>query len=322
MRALHIILLVVGVSIPWLVILKKSSYEYSNDLDTLNTRLAQLQLNLDEKTRVNQQLGKNLVLAQKARLQAEKQQNFMYEKLVSKNEEISGLISGDWETRYSRAEEHNNSLIQRIDYLEKKYQLDLHELGINQQNLLDLNDSLTNDLIRLEFEYDDLNSDMHSVINNYREEHKQLQLQSEEIISRQQEQIRLLTLKNDSLNEIINKITAGSGKNTLKLSQSAMEPDNNDYRKNRITSLSSALANRSSNERKQILISVIPTIPDGIYAEELLAMTDNMESSDTFQVVTTVEKYIVRPVDNKIIDALTTKLEEADAELITKILTR
>ena len=322
MRALNIILLIVGVSIPWLVLFKKTTYEYSNELDDLNTRLSEVQLNLDEKSRVNKQLVKNLALAQKSRLQAEKQQNFLYEKLVSKNDEISDLISYDWETQYNRAKEHNSSLIRRIGELEKKYRSNLDELEINQQNLLYLNESLANDLIRLEFDYDDLNLDMQSITKDYREDQKQLQMQNEEIISKQQKKIDLLSLKNDSLNEIINKITTGTGGKDRKLSLPTIKPENNDYRKNRISSLSTTLANRNSNERKQILISVIPTIPDGIYGEELLNMTDNMESGDTSQVVQSVEKYIVRPVNSEIIDALTSNLNEADAELITNILSR
>lgn len=322
MQPLNIILLIIVVSLPWLFLFHTSSQEYRDEIIQLEQKTAELQQKLDKNYRINQQLVKNLGLSQEARMHAEKQQLVLYDKLVVKNKALTELENDDWETRYMRAHAHNESLIQRIQQLEKIHQENINSLYEENRQLADLNDSLTYDLLLLEFELDNLNAD---IGNGQLENNKLLdEIQNYQIkLKKQQDEINRLSNENEKLDDLINKIAinANRGKAPVKATRVPQNlPEQSDYRNNRIISLIGAMEGRSSSEKKEILISVIPTIPEGIHAEELLVMLDGMNNPDTVDVIQSSNDYINRPVNEQTVRSLVSNLDDTSAELISNLL--
>jgi hypothetical protein len=92
------------------------------------------------------------------------------------------------------------------------------------------------------------------------------------------------------------------------------------YRYIRLNSLASTLANQDPAARKKILVSVIPTIPDGINGAELLALVNGMDGHDILEIIETTSQYIVRPLDARTLSSLAAFMNEADAATATQIL--
>lgn len=64
------------------------------------------------------------------------------------------------------------------------------------------------------------------------------------------------------------------------------------YRESRISSLRAAIAGRPSAERRSILETVIPSIPDGIATSELLGMIEGMDSTDVRALLEAVHAHV------------------------------
>lgn len=92
------------------------------------------------------------------------------------------------------------------------------------------------------------------------------------------------------------------------------------YRAIRLQSLQKALANRESATRKIILMDVLPTIPFGFSAAELLPLVTGMQSGDILAVIQGVGEYMQRPVDNVSLSTLVTTMNDEDAVTASLIL--
>ena len=84
------------------------------------------------------------------------------------------------------------------------------------------------------------------------------------------------------------------------------------YRQVRLQSLVNTMANQDSAMKQKILISVIPTIPEGISGAEFLALTNNMKSEDILAVLQNTHQYINQPLDNNIMKVIASRMNDAD----------
>jgi hypothetical protein len=74
------------------------------------------------------------------------------------------------------------------------------------------------------------------------------------------------------------------------------------------------MRNQDSVARKNILVSVVPTIPNGISDSEFLSLVSGMESKDLLEAIRLTNKYINRPLDGQTISALIETMDVQDAE--------
>jgi hypothetical protein len=92
------------------------------------------------------------------------------------------------------------------------------------------------------------------------------------------------------------------------------EDKSDNYRHVRIQSLINAMQNHDSVARKNILVSVIPTIPNGVSISEFLSLISGMESEDILAAIRLTNKNIARPLDSQTISTLIGKMNAQDAE--------
>lgn len=92
------------------------------------------------------------------------------------------------------------------------------------------------------------------------------------------------------------------------------------YRMTRLQSLQRALANRDSVTRRNILMDVLPTIPSGFSAAELLPLVAGMQSGDILAVIQGVADFVQRPIDNASLSTLVTTMNDEDAVTASLIL--
>ncbi len=86
------------------------------------------------------------------------------------------------------------------------------------------------------------------------------------------------------------------------------------YRMVRLQSASSAMQGKPSATRRHILMSVIPTVPGGISGDELLTLISGMEGTDVLVLIQNTDQYLMRPVDDKTINALVAGMNKQDAD--------
>lgn len=93
-----------------------------------------------------------------------------------------------------------------------------------------------------------------------------------------------------------------------------------DYRSARLISLMSNIKGKSSQNKLNILVKVIPTVPDGITTHELTALTANMSSGDILFLIKSSIQSIHKTKDEESIRLLLNKMTKADADAASKLL--
>lgn len=93
------------------------------------------------------------------------------------------------------------------------------------------------------------------------------------------------------------------------------------FRQARIQSLQAAMQNASSADRKAILLTVLPTIPDGVEGTELAELVAGMDSRHIIEILENGRPHIQRPVDNDSYKRIMRHLEDGDSRrLATRLL--
>ena len=77
---------------------------------------------------------------------------------------------------------------------------------------------------------------------------------------------------------------------------------------------------QSSQNKLDILVKVIPTVPEGISTHELTALTSNMTSGDILSLIQSAVQSIHKTNDKKSIRTLLSKMNKADADTASKLL--
>ncbi len=275
-------------------------WRYEQSVANHQSSIQSLQEQLSAQKRINQQLIENLGQTQESWKVTET--------------ELQELIAMDWEKKYEDARDESESLRKKITELQYQYDSDIARLQRAKSFLSAENNSLRDSHVRLE-------AINHGLEQNIAELEPEIEQQKKTIA------------KLESVNKQ-NKQSIASLQKSVEI-KSAPEPptvqpsnaqtttsedDKSDvYRHVRIQSLNNAMMNQNSLARKNILVSVIPTIPNGVSGDELLLLVAGMESEDILSAIQLTNKYITRPLDSKTITALTGEMNEKDAEAVSII---
>jgi hypothetical protein len=75
-----------------------------------------------------------------------------------------------------------------------------------------------------------------------------------------------------------------------------------------------------SQKKLNILVKVIPTVPEGITNNELTEFVSGMSSSDILSLIKTSEQHIQKTKNKQSITLLLSKMNNADADAALKLL--
>jgi len=278
------------------------------------------------------------------------------ERLTVTEAELIALRDMDWESRYREAERENESLTEKLAGMELQQSLareETEELQRANDLLAGKNKTLTEEFTLLELERGDLARSYDQLRNKYlaetarreklvedisREEkfwneraERISQLENtigkkERIIARLRSDIESYESMIAGLQqEFATPVPDQSANNKPveiivgKSAERKPEPDS-EYRLTRLQSLNQAMNGRGSTERKQILISVIPTVPNGISGEELAGLITGMNSADILAVIRSTKQHISRPLDDDSLSILFSSMTREDADSASVIL--
>ena len=93
-----------------------------------------------------------------------------------------------------------------------------------------------------------------------------------------------------------------------------------DYRAARLISLMNNIKGLSSKDKLNILVKVIPTVPEGIATHELTNLISGMNSGDILSLIKSSSRHFHKSKNKKSISLLLSKMEKADAEAASKLL--
>ena len=302
-----VVLAAVVTSIPWLYFYNQKQHLHTMTVSLNEKQVTLLKEQLDQQTTLNQKWVNNLADAQEARVLAETELAGITAQLSQTEEKLSSLDNMEWESKYKFAMLDNETLVEKIAELEFEYDDLLEEdTYLKEQYISDAqkftqeSETLRNDLDKKE-----------------RELKKQQQLVSK----LQEENIKykntLAQKKKETVSgkeETQSKIASANNKKTGNTAKAES------YRTARIRSLSAAMLNRNSTERKNILVSVIPSIPNGISGNELSSLVKGMDGADILSVIKSTISHINQPLASEAFNQLIKNMNKQDAALASNIL--
>lgn len=233
-----------------------------------------------------------------------------------------------WESRYKQLSVDYDQLKQQIPEIDKHYQDDLARLNRARDFLASQNNLMLQELHKYQLqaeksdklyqsEKDELNSKLAATQKKNAaliKEVKRLETmaaQKQQLVNKNQQPAgQDGPSQTDIVHTQTTEQTTTPAKNTGNLTA---------YRTVRLQSLKNTMVNQDSSIRKNILISVIPTIPDGVSDTELLELTDDMQSEDILAVVQKTNQYINRPLDEQTVSSLLARMNEKDAEITERL---
>jgi hypothetical protein len=329
-------------------------------IDSYVSRIKLLEQQIQVQTQSQQDLIGSLTQAQDARVEAETELSKTLALMQRRNEQLTAIQEEDWETHYNSAVSENMDLVARLDNLQLKHEIDIHNLAEDINILSKHRQFLENSFIKLEFELNDLQMNYHDLMQDT----IALQLEHAVVLHDQEIELqRLSSLKTDMENELIlldldmdatyeayaleqSKLTQ-EYKEKIALLKSSLDKSNktsaqlkhkqastpvkspaekkkpdNTYRAARLESLGNAMKDRDSKNRKKILISVIPTIPEGISGNELAMLLPGMNNDDIISVIQSTKNHIKQPLDRKILNRITKTMDANTADVAVEILSR
>jgi len=223
--------------------------------------------------------------------------------------ELQELLAMDWEEKNADAREENEFLHKKINELKYQYDIDIARLQRAQSFLSAQNNSMRDFHVQLE----EIN---HGLEQNIAKLESNIKLQSKTIANLESE----IKQHKQSIASLQKPAPEPPTVQPSTAKMSTGEEDKSDvYRHVRLQSLNNAMINQDSVARKNILVSVIPTIPNGVSGDEFLSLVAGMKSEDILSAIQLTNKYITRPLDSKTISALTGILNEKDAEAVSLI---
>lgn len=269
---------------------------------------------------------------------------------------VAFTISAIWAWIWNDTKQQNHltfrSYLDRIEALERQ----LHQRSLHEQDLLDryskasdLRTSLENNLTaittKLEYLQEDLNDYQ---LGDWERKYLAEKSSNDQIfttMAQLEEKIELLTEMQEVLildhqetleaerNKYVEHIAtlktelATSTKENRKLKKQpapvvkqAKSAAPTDYRSARLISLMNNINGQSSQNKLDILVKVIPTVPEGISTHELTALTSNMTGGDILSLIQSTVQSIHKTNDNKSIRPLLSKMNKADADTASKLL--
>ena len=269
---------------------------------------------------------------------------------------VAFIISAIWAWIWNDTKQQNHltsrSYLDRIEALEQQ----LQQRGQHEQDLLDrysdvsdLRTSLENNLtaatIKMEYMQENLNDyqlgdwerkylveknsndQIFTTMARLEEEIELLKEMQEVLILDHQETLEaernkyvehITTLKAELVTSTKeNKKLKKQSTPVVKHEKSAVPTD---YRSARLISLMSNIKGKSSQNKLNILVKVIPTVSEGITTNELTALTANMSSGDILFLIKSSIQSIHKTKDEESIRLLLNKMTKADADAASKLL--
>lgn len=200
----------------------------------------------------------------------------------------------------------------KLEYLEEN--LSTHQMGDWENKYLQEkagNDQIFESMVRQEEEVERLKEIQEALDWDH-----QRTLESER--SNYLEQIGALKLKlatSTKANKKLKKQTSP----IIKEVQTTTENQSN-YRSARMLSLINNTHGLSSQKKLDILVKVIPTVPEGITTNELTKLISGMNSEDILSLIKNSERHIQKTKNKKSITLLLSKMNTPDADVASKIL--
>lgn len=278
------------------------------------------------------------------------------ERLAATEAELTALKDMGWESQYRLAVRENETLSEKIAAMELQQSLAREETEEMEQinnELTEKNEALSDEFTLLELERDDLARSYDQLRDKYIDESDRRKKLVEDIsreeklsddrarriseledtVSKNERIISRLRSDIESYETMIAELQqefaaplqeqAGNKKPVEVIVGGSTKRDRepgSEYRITRLQSLNQAMNGRDSVERKQILISVIPTIPNGISGEELAGLITGMNSADILSVIQSTRQHISRPLDNESLSILFSSMNREDADSASVIL--
>ena len=265
------------------------------------------------------ELQKQLALELKARANAES--------------ELFNLLSMEWQAKYENAMSEISMLTENMAEKEQYNEIELARLNRAR-------DFLTSQIYSIEDKLFDAEETLGEHENKSLTDNEKWQVENQLL----NEQLKIAESQKNDLKKRVeklelkinhqNKITepVNNEKSSISsdhvttdtpVAQKKLSGDKNKsdiYRHVRLQSLHSAMLNQDSGTRSKILISVIPSIPNGISGGELQGLLVDMNSPDVINVIKSVNKYILRPLDSQTVHTITANMDQNDAETIALLL--
>lgn len=306
------------------------THDRSRDLQ-LQALSAELELQRNKEAGLLEQY----TAAEEARRQSELALLEARTRLETTEQALARLEAGNWEERYRAATAENYELSERITELELRHAIARDQMENELTLLLGRYSELQNAFEALEDEHAGL-AQTHEALENTLAaqsdlDHAYQQLQIDHATA--QDELKSLRAQHQALEQSL-----AESRLELQQSQRASESAvaaapittapvaaagaSSGYRLVRLQSLANAMHGQSSSDRRSILTSVIPTIPDGIDGNELDELVSGMDSADILQVIQATRRHIHTPLDNTSLDRLLPKLNETDAQVALELLQR
>ncbi len=333
-----VVLTATVISVCWLYFYNQEQHLHMMTISLNEKQIASLEEQLDRQSVLNNELINNLAGTQEARVLAETQLAEITAQLMATEEKYNSLDDMNWESKYKFAMLDNESLVAKIAELEFGHEEIIDAFENSEEELLSVKSYIEEDFINLEFKYDVLldedaylkeqyisdvqqfAKESETLRNDLNKKEKELKKQQQLVSKLQEENINYKNTLAQKKKEIV------SGKEevqniTATASNKKTDYDNSEnFRTARIRSLSSAMLNRNSIERKNILVSVIPNIPNGVSGNELSSLVQGMESADILSVIQSTTPHINRPLANEAFDLLTKNMNKQEAALASNLL--
>lgn len=280
--------------------------------------------------------------AEEARRRSEQALLDIRNRLEVTEQALAQLESANWEERYRAATAENYELSERIVELELRHAIARDHIETEHNHLLDTHVALEQAFAALQSEYAELqqthqelettlasqqqlehafvqleleHADALDELNELREQQQVLEQSlaesRRELEQAQREREQVAVAEQQTQEMVATPATAGP------VAAANASPG---YRVVRLQSLGNAMQGRSSGERRSILTTVIPTIPDGIDGTELLELVAGMNSTDIMQVIQTTRQHINTPLNSASLDLIMVQLDETDAQNVLELL--
>lgn len=284
---------------PWVVVL----------LTTLVLSATWHYLEYEQRNRLEQALAERGIVIQSLQKQLSQQkdsyrqlnENFgrIQEERLLTEARLRELTGMEWDTKYEAARLENETLRQEYAEAKRQHEIETGRLERAQNFLIAENNNLKSITVK-QAESNESLMENFSLLETENKQFKKTIARLESIPE------RLPETKPETV-EPAPAVTARTGPNKGSKGSDV-------YRHVRLQSLSSALLDRDSPDRMKILVSVIPTIPNGVSGSEFLSLVSGMQSEDILAAIRMTHQHIIRPLDSQVIGELVANMNEKDAE--------
>jgi len=237
------------------------------------------------------------------------------------------LHEHDLLNRYQNLLDGHNEIVAANTALESNLAAATTKLEYLQENLADYQ---IGDWERKYLEEKSSNDQIFETMARLEEEIEQLKDMQETLILDNQETLEAERIKHTEQITALKAELATAKKLSKKIKEqpvavvnqekTSVKKSTSDYRSARIISLLKNTNGLPSQKKLNILVKVIPTIPDGITNNELTELVSDMKSNDILSLIKMSEQHIQKTKDKQSFSLLLSKMNDEDADAALKFL--